>query len=80
MFRHLIYNYLYIKKIGILNLQGCKFTMTEYIDSTDDSTDGSTDIDDIIELNSENPDFYKDSEKRVAVLCPATLKGNEVLR
>ncbi len=24
MFRHLIYNYLYIKKIGILNLQGCK--------------------------------------------------------
>jgi hypothetical protein len=25
MFRHLIYNYLYIKKIGILNLQGCKY-------------------------------------------------------
>jgi len=25
VFRHLIYNYLYIKKIGILNLQGCKF-------------------------------------------------------
>jgi hypothetical protein len=24
VFRHLIYNYLYIKKIGILNLQGCK--------------------------------------------------------
>jgi hypothetical protein len=24
MFRHLIYNYLYIKNIGILNLQGCK--------------------------------------------------------
>jgi hypothetical protein len=24
MFRHLIYNYLYIKKIGILNLHGCK--------------------------------------------------------
>jgi hypothetical protein len=24
VFRHLIYNYLYIKKISILNLQGCK--------------------------------------------------------
>ena len=28
MFWHLIYNYLYIKKIGILNLHGCKLTNT----------------------------------------------------
>ncbi len=29
MFWHLIYNYLYIKKIGILNLQGCKALNTD---------------------------------------------------